>query len=40
MVAGIAKRKITWREILEGRATGILLVLYFQISQNEERMAA
>ena len=40
MVAGIAKRKITWREILEGRATGILLVLYFQIRQNEERMVA
>ena len=27
MITGIAKRKLTWRDILEGRTTGILLVL-------------
>ena len=27
MMAGITKRKLTWRDILEGRTTWLLLVL-------------
>ncbi len=27
MMAGIAKRQLTWRDILEGRTTGLLHIL-------------
>lgn len=40
MVTGIAKRKITWREIMEGRAAGIFLTLLFWNWQDDEILAA
>lgn len=40
MVAGIATRKITWREIMDGRTAGIFLVLLFWNWQDEEMLAA
>ena len=41
MMAGIAKRKLTWRDILEGRIIGILLVLLLlNLYYGVERKAA
>ena len=42
MMAGIAKRKLTWRDILEGRTTELCLVVLpvYTYSCRRERMAA